>query len=212
MYAGVMGSGPVGQTIATGLAHLGYDVILGTRDPSKLSDWAKLADSKITLGSFAQAGAAPLVFLCTKWDGTQSALKMAGAESWQGTVLVDVTNPLDFSAGMPPKLAVVYPESGATLVQSWAPGAKVVKAFNIVTAKYMIDARLKEGIADLIIAGDDESAKAQVAEIAKGWHWGSVNDMGGLSQAYWVECFAMVWIHFGFRNNHWTHAFKLMRQ
>jgi 8-hydroxy-5-deazaflavin:NADPH oxidoreductase len=212
MYAGVIGSGPVGQSIASGLANLGYSVTIGTRDPAKLADWAKGAGSKIQVGTMAQAGAAPLVFLCTKWDGTQSALKLAGADTWKGTVLVDVTNPLDFSAGPPPKIAVAYPQSGAGLVQSWAPGTKVVKAFNIVPARYMIDARLQEGTADLVIAGDDAAAKAQVTEIAKAWHWGSVQDMGGLGQAYWVECFALIWIHLGFRNNHWTHAFKLMRQ
>ncbi len=212
MQAGVMGSGPVGQTLAAGLARIGYDVIIGTRDKSKLADFAKTADAKIKVGSFSEAGAAPLVFLCTKWDGTEEALKLAGADSWSSTVVVDVTNPLDFSAGPPPKLAVDYAECGAAKVQKWAPGAKVVKAFNIVTAKYMVDARLQEGVADLFIAGDDDGAKAQVTEIAKAWHWGSVNDLGGITQAYWLECFAMLWIHFGFRNNHWTHAFKLMRQ
>jgi 8-hydroxy-5-deazaflavin:NADPH oxidoreductase len=111
---------------------------------------------------------------------------LAGPENLKGKIVVDVTNPLDFSAGPPPKLAVVYPSSAGDLVQSWLPGAKVVKAFNIVTAKYMIDARLEEGVADLFIAGNDDGAKAMVAEIAKAWHWGSVHDLGAIAQSFWI--------------------------
>lgn len=210
MQAGIIGSGPVGQTLATGLLKIGYTVTIGSRDPAKLADFAAKSGAKA--GSFAEAATADIVFLCTSWSGTQSALNLAGAENLKGKVVVDVTNPLDFSAGPPPKLAVVYPNSAGALVQSWLPGAKVVKAFNIVTAKYMIDARLEEGVADLFIAGNDESAKAKVAEIAKAWHWGSVNDLGAIAQAYWIECYAMFWIQFGFKNNHWTHAFKLMKK
>jgi 8-hydroxy-5-deazaflavin:NADPH oxidoreductase len=214
MKAGVIGSGNVGQTIALGLMRLGYDVVIGTRDASKLEAFAKpFADQhgpKIKVGTFAEAGSHPLVFLCTAWSGTESALKLAGAEAWQGTILVDVTNPIDFSMGPPPRLAVQYPMSAGETVQGWAKGARVVKAFNIVTAKYMIDARLQEGVADLFIAGEDAEAKAKVTEIAKAWHWGSVNDLGGIANAYWLETFAMLWIYFGFKNNHWTHAFKLM--
>ncbi len=210
MQAGILGSGPVGQTLATGLMKIGYAVTIGSREPAKLADFAAKSGAKA--GTFAEAAAADIVFICTSWSGTENALKLVGAENLKGKIVVDVTNPLDFSAGPPPKLAVVYPSSAGELVQSWLPGAKVVKAFNIVTAKYMIDARLEEGVADLFIAGNDEGAKAKVAEIAKAWHWGSVNDLGGIAQAYWIECYAMLWIQFGFKNNHWTHAFKLLKK
>jgi len=200
----------VGQTIASGLSALGHDVVVGTRDAKKLDAWIQKAGPRAQVGTFADAAQADMVFLCTSWSGTESAIALAGKEHFSGKTVVDVTNPLDFSAGPPPKLAVQYPMSGGETLQNALPSAKVVKAFNIVTAKYMIDARLQAGVLDLFIAGNDAEAKGQVAEIAKAWHWGSVNDLGGIGQSYWIECFAMLWIQQGFKTGTWTHGFKLL--
>jgi predicted dinucleotide-binding enzyme len=76
----------------------------------------------------------------------------------------------------------------------------------------MIQPKLEDGTADLFIAGNDEAAKKEVTAIAQAWGWGSVNDMGDILMSFWLETFAMLWIYFGFKNNHWTHAFKLLRK
>lgn len=215
MKIGIIGSGTVGKILGTGLIKLGYEVKIGTRNPSKedLQKWVVENGSKASIGTFAEAASfSDHLFLCTFWEGTKNALDLAGKENMKGKVVVDVTNPLDFSQGAPPKLAVTYPASGGETVQNWIPDSKVVKAFNTISAYIMVNAQLEEGIPDLFIAGDHEDAKAFVRDIAGKWHWSSVNDLGDISNAYWLETFAMLWIYFGFKNNHWTHAFKLLRK
>lgn len=210
---GVLGSGIVGQTLAKGLAALGYQVLIGTRDSQKLTDFKKEAGESVTVGSFDQvASQAELIFVCTQWAGTENALKLAGHQNFKDKVVVDVTNPLVFEAeGQPPQLAMGYPESAGAMLQKWLPQSKVVKAFNIVTAHYMTNARLKEGTPDLLIAGNDAQAKQQVTELAQKWGW-QIIDLGDIRQAYLLEALAMIWIRYGFLNNHWSHAFKLLKQ
>ncbi len=130
----------VGQTLGAKLAELGHEVKLGSRDPAKLSEWARETGGVASTGTFEETAAhGELVFLATLLEGTQNALELAGAENLAGKVVVDVTNPLDFSGGVPPTLAVGHDESGAELVQRWLPGARVVKALNIVGAHIMVD-------------------------------------------------------------------------
>ena len=211
MRIGILGSGVVGQTLGKGFLRQGHEVKIGTRDPDKLKEWLEEAGASGSAGSFSEAAKyGDLAVLATAWTGAENALRLAGPERLAGKVLIDVTNPLDFSEGPPPKPALAYPDSGGAMVQGWAPEAKVVKAFNIVTARYMIDARLQEGELDLFIAGNDPSAKAEIAALAKSWNWNSVNDLGDIRQSHLLEAFALLWIQFGFRHNHWTHAFKLL--
>lgn len=215
MKVGILGSGSVGRTLGAGLIKLGHEVKIGTRDIKKeeLQKWVTNHGSTASLGSFAEtASYGEVIFLCTLWAATESILSAAGQKNFAGKIVVDVTNPLDFSKGAPPKLAVNYPMSGGELVQNWLPQAQIVKAFNIVTANIMIHARLQEGTPDLFIAGNHEAAKKFVTDLASQWGWASVNDLGDITNAYWLETFAMLWIYFGFKNNHWTHAFKLLRK
>jgi 8-hydroxy-5-deazaflavin:NADPH oxidoreductase len=213
MRIGILGSGPVGQTLGKGFLRLGHAVKIGTRDAAKLKAWAEEAGPQASVGTFAEAAEfGEMAVLAAHWSGVENVLRLAEPDRLAGKILIDVTNPLDFSQGPPPRMAVAYPSSGGACVQDWAPQAKVVKAFNIVAASYMVDARLQEGSIDLFIAGNDPAAKAEVAALAKAWHWNSVNDMGEIGQSYLLEAFAMLWIHFGFRQNQWTHAFKLLRK
>ncbi|MGE3801185.1 MAG: NADPH-dependent F420 reductase [Candidatus Kapaibacterium sp.] len=212
MNIGIIGSAQVAQTLAKGFLASGHHVKLGTRSPEKLSEWlGEIANENLSVGSNAEAAAfGELIVLATGWEGTKSAIELANPENFAGKVVIDVTNPLDFSAGPPPKLAVQYPESGGELVQRWLPDAKIVKAFNTVSAQIMIHPHLQEGNPDLFIAGDDDSAKEFVTGIATDWGWEKVHDLGNITNSYWLETFAMLWIYFGFRNNHWTHAFTLL--
>ena len=214
MKIGIIGSGGVAQTLAKGFLRSGHTVKLGTRDVSKLSDWLGEVDSQnASVGSNKEAAEfGELILFATSWSGAKSAIELSGAENFADKVVIDVTNPLDFADGPPPKLAVQYPESGGELVQSWLPEAKVVKAFNIIAAHIMINPQLEEGEPDLFIAGNDEDAKNLVSKVATEWGWSNVYDMGDITNSYWLETFAMLWIYFGFRNDHWTHAFKLLKK
>ena len=209
---GILGSGAVGQSLGNGFLKLGYEVKIGTRDPSKLKDWLKNAGKKASVGSFNEpASYGNIIVLCTKWTGTENAINLAGKENFKDKIAIDVTNPLLFEEeGKAPKLALAYPKSAGVIVQKLLPKAKVVKAFNIVTAAYMCNPKLKEGIPDMFIAGNDE-AKKIVTEIASKWGW-AVTDLGDIRQSYLLEALAMIWITYGFLNNHWTHAFKLLKE
>jgi len=97
-------------------------------------------------------------------------------------------------------------------VQRWLPDTKVVKAFNTVNAYVMVGPKREEGDPDFFYAGNDENAKKEVVEIAKKLGWKSFIDFGDISASYWLESLTMIWVHYAFRNNHWSHAFKLLKK
>ncbi len=125
--------------------------------------------------------------------------------------MIDATNPLDFSKGVPPILTVGHTSSLGEQIQKWIPDAKVVKAFNSIGNAHMINPQFPGGPPDMFICGNDEDAKQKVTEILKNFGW-SVIDIGGIEGSRYLEPLAMVWIVYGFRTNTWNHAFKLLRK
>lgn len=213
MRIGIIGTGNVGRTLGTGLIGLGHEVMLGSRDAAKpeLRAWVEANGERASGGTFADAAAfGELLFVCTGWAGTENALRLANPENFVGKVVVDVTNPLDFTHGTPPRIAVEY-GSGAEVVQAWLPGARVVKAFNIITAAFMVDGLFAEGKADMFIAGDDAAAKQDVASIVTAFNW-NCHDLGRLEASRILEYYAMLWIVHGFNTNTWNHAFMMVRK
>jgi 8-hydroxy-5-deazaflavin:NADPH oxidoreductase len=213
MKIGILGTGVVGQSLGLGFAGRGHDVMMGSRDPGadKVREWVAQAGERASAGTFAEAAAfAELAVLATSWSGTENALRLAGAENLDGKVVIDVTNPLDFSAGAP-RLALGFSDSGGEQVQRWLPGAKVVKCFNIVTAGAMVDPDYPCGPPTMFLCGNDEGARHQVAGICSDFGW-EVVDIRGLEGARLLEPLAMLWIIHGFQTGQWTHAFKLLRK
>jgi predicted dinucleotide-binding enzyme len=207
---GILGSGDVAKALAKGFVGRGDTVKLGTRSPEKLADFVKQAGKNASVGSFADAAAfGELLVLATKWDGTENVIKLADPKNAAGKVVIDVTNPLDFSKGGP-ALAVGHSDSGGERVQRWLPQAKVVKAFNIVGNTAMVHPKFPGGTPDMFIAGNDDGAKRAVTDICKAFGWPAI-DLGGIEAARYLEPLAMVWIVYGFRTNTWNHAFKLLR-
>jgi 8-hydroxy-5-deazaflavin:NADPH oxidoreductase len=213
MNIGIIGSGIVGKQLGIGFTRIGNEVMIGTRDESKLNDWKKEAGEKASVASNQDAAKfGEINVLATEWSGTENAISLAGKENFSGKILIDVTNPLDFSQGSPPKIAVPFDNPGGQQVQKWLPDAKVVKAFNIINAYTMINPKLEEGNPDLFIAGNDIKAKEEVTKIAKQLGWVSIIDLGDISEAIWLETLTMLWVHYGFKFNNWTHAFKLLKK
>jgi 8-hydroxy-5-deazaflavin:NADPH oxidoreductase len=214
MKIAILGSGAVGQTLGAGFAAAGHDVKLGTRDPKKMQEWLAKAGKKASVGSFAEAAAfGEVAVLATSWDGTESAIKLADPKNLAGKVVMDVTNPLDFSGGPPPpRLAVGHTDSGGEQVQRWLPQSRVVKAFNIVGNSAMVQPQFPGGPPDMFIAGNDAKAKDTVAGFCKTFGWPPAIDLGGVEMSRYLEALAMVWIVYGFRTNTWNHAFKLLRK
>lgn len=212
MKIGILGSGGVAQTLAAGFLSKGHEVRLGTRDASKLSAWLEGAGKGAKAGSFQEAAAfGEIVFLCTLGAAAVEVVRLVGAEALRGKTLVDVTNPLDFSQGVPPGFTSTLGNSLGEQVQKAAPGAKVVKAFNTIAASIMVHPQREQGLPTLTIAGDDADAKVQVTRLAEGFGW-EVADLGGLDMAYWNEALAQIWILYGFKHGQWTHAFKLLNK
>ncbi len=215
MKIGIIGSGAVAKQLGFGFLKSGHDVKLGTRHPAKLADWLKKAGEKASVGSFEDAAKfGKMVVIATTWaDGaTRDAINMAGRRNLAGKVVMDVTNPLASNGkDKPPRLALGYPDSAGATIQSWLPNSKVVKAFNIVTAYYMANPKLKQGTPDMFIAGNDLGAKKMIIDMAVKWGW-DIHDIGGIEQSYLLEALAMLWIRYGFINKTWKHAFKLLKE
>lgn len=212
MKIGILGSGQVGQTLAGGLIARGHEVKIGSREKNneKAAAWAKNAGPRASTGDFAEtARFGELVVLATLWTGTENALKLAGAENLTGKVLMDVTNPLNFTPG--PVLAVGLNDSGGERVQRWAPKARVVKAFNSVGFAHMVDPQFPGGPPSMFICGNDESAKATVGEIVKSFGW-EVVDVGGIEASRDLEPLCTLWLAIGMKAKSWGHAFKLLRK
>ena len=214
MKIGIIGSGDVGRTLASGFIKYGHEVMLGSRDISqeKVQQWLGGSGKHASLGNFAEAAVfGEVVILATPWSGTKNAVDLAGASNFVGKTVIDVTNPLDFSGGIPPKLAVGMTDSAGEMVQNWLPGANVVKAFNIVGSSHMINPQFPEGKPDMFICGNDQKSKETVKSFLDDFGWQTI-DLGNIEMSRLLEPLALVWIVYGFKTNTWAHAFKLLRK
>lgn len=208
---GVLGSGDVGKVLAGGFLKLGHEVRIGSRSPEKLSEWAANAGSGASTGTFAEAAKfGDIIVLATLGEGTQSAIEMAGADNFDGKVVIDATNPLDFSSGGP-QLSIGFNDSLGERVQRWLPKAKVVKAFNTVGNPHMIDPQFPGGPPTMFIAGNDADAKKLVTQVCEAWGW-EVADLGGIEASRYLEPMCMTWVVYGIRTGQWNHAFKMLRK
>ena len=212
MQIGILGSGGVAQALGLGFLKLGHDVKLGSRSPDKLKPWIEKAGKRVSAGSYEDtARFADIAVLATLWSGTESALKLAAAPaSLAGKLVIDVTNPLVYETGKPPRLALGHTDSGGEQVQRWLPQSKVVKAFKTVGNAHMVDPKFPGGPPDMFICGDDASAKQVVSGICKNFGWGVV-DVGGIEGARLLEPMCILWVGYGLSTQTWNHAFKLLR-
>jgi predicted dinucleotide-binding enzyme len=198
MKIAILGTGMVGSTIATKLLTLGHEVKMGSRtaDNAKAAAWVTANGSMASQGTYADAAAfGELAFNCTAGVGSREALEAAGKKNLAGKILVDVSNPLDFSKGMPPTLSVCNTDSIAEQLQRAFPETKVVKSLNTTNCNLMVDPSLIKGDHDMFLSGNDTGAKGQVAEILKGWFgWKHVIDLGDLTAARGQEMFVILWV------------------
>ncbi len=217
MKVGILGSGEVGQRLGDGFIELGHTVKIGTRDPQKVAAWVEKhggtnsSGAKASSGSFEEAAAfGDIIVIATLWTGTQNAIEMSGQANFAGKVVIDVTNPLDFSS-MPPRLAVGHTDSAGETIQRLLPDSKVVKAFNIVGNPLMLHPDFPGGRPTMFVCGNDEDAKNLVRNVAFSLGW-ETDDIGGIEGSRLLEPLAMLWIVQYFRSKNGNHAFKLLRK
>jgi len=208
---GVIGSGDVGKALTAGLAKHGYDVVIGTRDAAKLEAWRKGLTGTVRVGSFSDAARhGPIVILATHGAGTEEALRIAGPAHFAGKVVLDATNPLDFSAGMPPTLFVGTTDSLGERVQRALPEARVVKCFNTVANAKMVDPTWSEGAPRMMICGNDAAAKREAEALLKELGWPGALDLGNIQGARWLEAIVPLWVRAGAVLGTYGHAFKVV--
>jgi 8-hydroxy-5-deazaflavin:NADPH oxidoreductase len=194
MRIAVLGTGTVGRTLAPAFGRHGHDVVVGTRDPDATrgrDDW----DLGISLAPFGEvADGADLVVNATSGQGSLDALAAVGETALADKVLLDVANPLDFSAGFPPTLTVKDTDSLAEQIQRAYPRARVVKSLNTVNCAVMVDpARVGDGETTMFVAGDDPVARATVVALLEQLGWQDVIEFGDLTAARGMEMWLPLW-------------------
>jgi len=197
MKIGVLGTGTVGSTLASKLVALGHEVRMGAREANnaKAKAWAESAGRGASAGDFADAAAfGEIVLSCTLGEKAVEALRAAKAENLRGKVVVDVSNPLDFSRGMPRVLTGSAGESLGEQIQQALPDARVVKALNTVNAGVMVDPRRVGGESDLFLCGNDAAAKTRVAALLKELGWTRIHDLGPIVSARGMEAYLLFWL------------------
>ena len=209
MKIAVLGTGSVGRILAARLAAIGHDVVVGTRhvqatlgrsEPGAWGDppfatWLG-ANPDLTVATYRDACAtAELVVNATNGAGSLAALTDAGAESLAGKVLVDVSNPLDFSAGMPPTLFVKDTDSLGEQLQRAFPDTRVVKTLNTMTAALQAEPnQLADGDHSVFVSGDDATAKELVTTLLRSLGHTDVIDLGDITTARGVEMYLPLWL------------------
>ena len=211
MKIGVIGSGDVGQTLASGFLKHGHNVVIGTRDPTKLAAWAK-ANPRGRVASFAEtAKLSEAVVLAVSGTAAAQALSAAGAQALDGKLVMDATNPI---GGAPEhgvlKFFTTLDDSFMERLQKQFPKAKFVKVFNSVGNARMVNPDFGGVRPTMFICGNDTVAKATVRSILDEFGW-DTEDMGGVEAARAIEPLCMLWCIPGFLRDQWTHAFKLLK-
>src|SRR3954469_12666983 len=142
MNIGVLGTGMVGQAIATKLVEIGHEVTMGSRTGGneRATAWVEANGARAHQGTFADATEhADMVVSCIAGVHTVEALEASRRRNLEGKVVLDVANPLDFSQGMPPTLSVCNTDSLGEQIQRVFPECRVVKALNTMNCTVMVD-------------------------------------------------------------------------
>ena len=209
MKIGVLGAGPAGRTLARGFLGRGHPVMIGSRNPAKLEEWQVTEGRGVGSGTYAETAAfADLVVLSVLGTAAEDVLRSAGPDRLTGKVVLDASDPLDFSSGRP-GLFVGTTDSLGERLQRLVPGAFVVKGLNTVLADVMVDPSLTGGDPDMFIAGDSEAAKQVVTDLLAEFGW-PVVDLGGIESARWLEALSLAWVVYSHRTGKTHHAFKLI--
>ena len=196
MTFGVLGTGMVGKALSGKLAGLGHEVMMGTRaaDNADVQTWIASSGSGIRLGSFSEAAAfGETLVTCTAGTTSLQVLRSLARKDLAGKLLIDVSNPLDFSK-TPAVLTICNSDSLGETIQREFPELRVVKALNTCNCRVMVDPGRVPGEHDLFLAGNDSDAKAQVTSLLRTFGWRSILDIGDITGARATESMMLIWL------------------
>ncbi len=210
---GILGSGPVGQALANGFLKVGHEVMIGTGDVKKLTEWKSKAGQNAYTGSFADAAKfGEMIILAVKGNVAVDLIKKTGASLFSGKTVIDTTNPIEDA---PPVNGVIkfftdLNESLLEKLQKAYPEIRFVKAFNSIGNSFMVNPAFPGGKPSMFYCGNDEKAKAEVRVILEQFGF-EPEDMGKAEAARAIEPLCMLWCIPGMLRNEWTHGFKLLK-
>ena len=196
MKIGILGTGMVGEALGTKFAQLGHDVKMGSRTANNESavKWARSAGSKASQGTFADAADfGEMVFLCLKGAVFLEIARTLAPSALAGKVVVDVSNPLDFSGGTL-SLSICNTNSLGEEVQKVVPSAKVIKTLNIVNCDVMVEPA-KGGNPTMLVCGNDAQAKQQVTSLLQTMGWRDIIDLGDITKSRGMEMLLPLWLN-----------------
>jgi predicted dinucleotide-binding enzyme len=212
----VFGTGVVGKTIGTKLIRLGYEVMMGSRTVTseKAIAWVDASGKHASAGSFADAAAfGEIIFNCTKGEAALEIFKQAGIENFKNKIIVDISNPLDFSKGMPPSLIPEFTNTNSLgeEIQKLLPDADVVKTLNIVNYEVMVDPAKSGGDATMFISGNNADVKEKVKAILNQFGWKDIIELGDITTARGSEMLLPIWLRIYMATGNGNFAFKIVR-
>lgn len=213
MKIGILGSGIVGKILAGGFLKHGYEVMAGSRQPEKLQDWKTEISPNLKTGSYSETAAfADIIILAVKGTVAKAVLTQAGIDNLSGKTVLDATNPIADAAPVNGVLQFFtgLDESLMEQLQKLAPKANFVKAFNSIGAHVMVNPKF-ETRPTMFICGNNAAAREEAKKILNQFGW-EVEDMGSAEAARAIEPLCILWCIPGFRENRWTHAFKLLKK
>lgn len=200
MKIAVLGTGMVGDTIGSKLIDLGHEVFMGSRTASneKAKAFELRHNGKARAGKFSEAALyGEILFNCTAGAGSINALEMADERNIAGKIIVDISNPLDFSFGNPPILSLSNTSSLGEEIQKRFPDTKVVKALNTMWCGLMVNpSMINDGDHNTFVCGNDTDAKEKVKEILMSFGWKAKNilDLGDITSARGMEMYLPLWL------------------
>lgn len=211
MNISILGTGSVGQALAGRLAGLGHNVFIGTRNVSEslaktkpdawglpsIGAWIK-DNPAIPLVPFKEAveKGSDLIIFAVQGFAAMDCLKLVGEDLLNGKVMLDISNPLDFSKGFPPSLFLCNTESLGEKIQNAYPSLKVVKSLNTISNEIMINPKILSGDHNVFVSGNDADAKSKVVELIKSFGWEDKNiiDLGDITTARGTEMILPLWV------------------
>lgn len=215
MKIGILGTGIVGTTIGSALIQKGHQVKIGSRSATNenAQTWSKKNGKKASHGTFQDAALfGSLVFNCTLGMSSLEALRQAGAENLKKKILIDVSNPLDFSKGMPPTLSVCNSDSLGEQIQKALPETFVVKTLNTMNCKVMVNPGMVKGKHDVFICGNDSKAKKKVRQLLENdFGWKIIHDLGDITSSRGTEMMLPVWIRLWSTFDHADFNFHIVK-
>ena len=213
MKIGILGSGDVAKTLANGFIKHGYQVMMGTSNPTKLDEWKSNAGTNGSVGSFSDSAVfGDLIVLAIKGSAAKEGLNIAGVAHLSGKTIIDTTNPI---ADLPPENGVI--KFFTNLDKSWMeelqesfPQANFVKAFSMIGNHFMVNPDFGGVKPSMFICGNNSNAKAEVTAILDKFGF-ETEDFGFAESARAIEPLCILWCIPGMLENKWMHAFKLLK-